>query len=336
MSSDDSAGEPGTAAASVRAMLAAMRSLGLDVDRICAEAGMSQLALAARTDSLLLVELVPVWRAAVSQFGRGTLGLHVAAAIPPGTLLDYLAGGSPDLRAALGQIARYIGLATSNVQWAIGPRDADGLTTFEEQATYAPDAIPPALREFGVAMCASRLREWFDRRPRAAWFTHAARGPAEEYQQILGCPVLFERDRIALRFDDDALAAPARRHDPQLFRLLESHAERVLAETPTTASFRERVRHAVVRRLRDGEPGISGVAEALATSERSLQRKLQAEGVSFRDVVDEARHKLAVVYLGDQSLSMTDIACLLGYSEGAAFTRAFKRWTGQAPSHARR
>ena len=65
--------------------------------------------------------------------------------------------------------------------------------------------------------------------------------------------------------------------------------------------------------------------------ERSLQRKLQTEGVSFRDVVAEARHKLAVVYLGDASLSMTNVACLRGFAEGAAFTRAFKRWTGKAP-----
>jgi AraC-like DNA-binding protein len=88
-------------------------------------------------------------------------------------------------------------------------------------------------------------------------------------------------------------------------------------------------------RLREGEPGISSVAEALATSERSLQRRLQAEGSSFRDVVDEARHKLALPYLGDPNLSLTDVAYLLGYSEGAAFTRAFKRWTGLAPSMAR-
>jgi AraC-like DNA-binding protein len=163
-----------------------------------------------------------------------------------------------------------------------------------------------------------------------------AQGPADDYQKVLGCPVLFERDRIALRFDDEALEAPGSGHDPQLFRLLESHAERVLAETPATASFRDRVRRAVVQRLREGEPGIGSIAEALATSERSLQRRLQAEGVSFRDVVDEARHKLAVLYLGDDALSMTDVACLLGYSEASAFTRAFKRWTGQAPSQARR
>lgn len=276
--------------------------------------------------------MVPIWRVATRQFGRGTLGLHVGAAIPPGTLLDYLAGASPTLRAALGQIARYIGLISRNVSWVLGVRESDGLTTFEEQATYAPDAIPAPLREFGMALSASRLRGWFDRAPREAWFTHAAQGPADEYQQILGCPARFERDRNALRFDDDALAAPARAHDPQLFRILESHAERVLAETPAVATIRERVRREVVHRLREGEPGIASIAAALATSERSLQRKLQGEGVSFRDVVDEARHKLAVVYLGDPSLSLTDVACLLGYSEAAAFTRAFKRWTGRAPS----
>jgi len=52
--------------------------------------------------------------------------------------------------------------------------------------------------------------------------------------------------------------------------------------------------------------------------------------------VDEARHKLALLYLGDRTLSMIDVACLLGYSEAAAFTRAFARWTGRAPSAARR
>jgi AraC-like DNA-binding protein len=335
MSTDDSPGEPGTAPGAVLGMLAGMRGVGLDVDGICAASGLSMAALAARTDPLPLAELVPIWRLATRQFGRGTLGLHVGAAMPAGELLGYVAGASPNLQAALGQIARYIGLASRNIRWVI-TREADGLTTFEEQATYAPDAIPPQLREFGVALCATRLKAWFDQRPREAWFTHAAQGPAGDYQRILGCPVRFERERIALRFDDEALAAPGRQHDPQLYRLLEAHAERVLAEMPATATLRERVRRAVVQRLRQGEPDIGSIAGELATSERSLQRKLQAEGVSFRDVVDEARHKLAAVYLGDQTLSLTDVACLLGYSEGAAFTRAYKRWTGHPPSQARR
>ena len=335
MSSADVSGEPGSAPGAVLAMLAAMRSVGLDVDALCAAAGISEAALAKRTEYLPPSELVPIWRVATKQFGRGTLGLHVGAAFPKGNLLDYLASSSPTLRAALGQIARYIGLDSQNVRWVLGAREPDGLTMFEQHANDAAAQIPQQLWEFSVAISATRVRDWFERQPREAWFVHAPLGPAAEYEQVLGCPVRFERERSGLRFDDEALEAPARSHDPNLFRLLESHAMRVLAETPTAVTFRERVRNAVVQRLRDGEPGIANIAEALALSERSLQRKLQTEGVSFRDVVDEARHKLALVYLGDQSLSMTDVACLLGYAEGAAFTRAFKRWTGHAPSQLR-
>lgn len=332
---DAELGEPGTAPQTLLAMLGGMRKAGLDVEALCAAVGLSEAALAQRKEPVGIAEIVPVWRHAAKQFGRGTVGLFVGAGVSGGTLLEYLVAASPDLRAALGQIARYIGVVTRSIHWVLGPREADGLTTFEEQATWAGETIPPMLREFGLALTAKQLRVRFDRTPREVWFAHPSQGPREDYQEIFGCPVFFERDRMVLRFDDESLATPAKSHDPQLFRLLESHAERVLAETPTTSTFRDRVGREVVRRLRDGEPGMGAVASALATSERSLQRKLQAEGVSFRDVVDEARHKLALVYLGDDALSMTDVACLLGYSEAAAFTRAFKRWTGSPPSHAR-
>jgi AraC-like DNA-binding protein len=336
MSTGEDAGEPGTAPGAVLGMLAGMRAVGLDVGALGAAAGLSEAALAQRTAPLALAELLPLWREAVRQFGRGTLGLHVGAAMPSTTLLEYVAGSSPNLRAGLGQVARYIGLASRNIRWVLGEREPDGLTSFEEQAVFTPVGIPPQLTEFGVSLTASRVKQWFDRGPREVWFIHAAQGPLDDYQRVFGCPTYFERPRTVLRYDDEALATAAHQHDPHLFRILEAHAERVLAEMPAVATFRERVRREVVQRLREGEPAITTVAEALATSERSLQRKLQAEGASFRDVVDEARHQLAVVYLGDQSLSLTDVACLLGYSEAAAFTRAFKRWTGQAPSQARR
>lgn len=332
---DDDTGEPGTTPATVRSMLAGMRAVGLDVDALCAAAGISEAALELRTHPLLIDELIPLWQAAFKQFGRGTLGLHIGVAIPQGTLLEYVAAASPTLRGALDQIARYIGLATRNVHWVVVGKEADGLSTFEERPTSGSVAIPPALSEMGLAITTSRLRAWFERGPQEVWFKHAPQGPLAEYQEVLGCPVRFERERMALRFDDETLAAPAKVHNPNLFGFLEAHAERVLKEMPATASFRQRVRSEVVRHLREGEPEIAGIARALATSERSLQRKLQTEGLSFRDVVDEARHKLAVVYLGDCKLSMTDVACLLGYSEAAAFTRAFKRWTGRAPSQAR-
>jgi hypothetical protein len=98
-------------------MLAGMRAAGLDVDELCAATGLSEATLARRSDPLPLDELVPLWRLATRQFGRGTVGLYVGSAHPPrGTLLEYIAAASPGLRAGLGQIARYIGLVSRNIR----------------------------------------------------------------------------------------------------------------------------------------------------------------------------------------------------------------------------
>jgi AraC-like DNA-binding protein len=70
-------------------------------------------------------------------------------------------------------------------------------------------------------------------------------------------------------------------------------------------------------------------------SERALRRRLQAEGTSFRILVQDVRRHLARRYLQDGGLTVDEVSRLLGYSEPAAFSRAFKRWTGQSPSACR-
>ena len=67
-------------------------------------------------------------------------------------------------------------------------------------------------------------------------------------------------------------------------------------------------------------------------SERTLQRRLKDEGVTFAALVDEVRPDLARMYLADPKLAIFEVAFLLGYSEPSAFNRAFRRWTGTSPS----
>jgi AraC-like DNA-binding protein len=163
------------------------------------------------------------------------------------------------------------------------------------------------------------------------WFRHAGFGPAEEYRAVLECPVRFQSERSGIVFEDAALDAPRAGSDPRLAGFLQAHAEVLLAKLPDDATFAEQVRAALVAELREGEPDVAKVARRLGTSARSLQRRLQEEGASFRAVVDDARLELSRVYLGEKNLSIADIAYLLGYSDPAAFTRAFKRWTGRSP-----
>jgi AraC-like DNA-binding protein len=88
--------------------------------------------------------------------------------------------------------------------------------------------------------------------------------------------------------------------------------------------------------LRDGEPSIEHLAPRLGVSVRSLQRRLREAGTSYKQVLDQVRHDLALRYLTAGELSIGEVAFLLGFSEPSAFHRAFKRWTGSTPGEFRR
>ena len=100
--------------------------------------------------------------------------------------------------------------------------------------------------------------------------------------------------------------------------------------------FVGRVRAAVGLTLQRGTGDLASVARALDVGARTLQRRLAAEGRNFRAVVDDARRELAKQYLADRAQSLANIALLLGFSEQAAFQRAFVRWTGVTPGRFRR
>jgi AraC-like DNA-binding protein len=88
----------------------------------------------------------------------------------------------------------------------------------------------------------------------------------------------------------------------------------------------------LLQQLTSGEPSEQELASALGMSRRTLQRRLGDLGLTYKGVVDETRYELAQRYLDDPERSVTDITFLLGFSEQSAFTRAFKRWSGKAPT----
>jgi AraC-like DNA-binding protein len=83
--------------------------------------------------------------------------------------------------------------------------------------------------------------------------------------------------------------------------------------------------------LHKGEASMDAVADKMALSRQTLFRRLKAEGTTFEKVLDELRHRLALHYLGGKKVSVNETAYLVGFSDPAAFSRAFKRWTGTSP-----
>ena len=130
----------------------------------------------------------------------------------------------------------------------------------------------------------------------------------------------------------DQLALPVRLADPFLLAMLVRHAEAALAARPAGPDrLRGTVERLVLGRLTNGAPTAGDVADALGIGERTLARRLTAEGAPFRQLVDELRLDLARSYLADPELSLAQVAYLLGYADQSAFSNAFKRWTGRSP-----
>jgi AraC-like DNA-binding protein len=120
-----------------------------------------------------------------------------------------------------------------------------------------------------------------------------------------------------------------------VFGILSEHADALLKALANSKSTRGRVESLLMPILHKGEVSMDAIAEKMGLSRQTLFRQLKAEGTNFEKVLDELRHQLALQYLRGKKVSVNETAYLVGFSEPAAFSRAFKRWTGVNPREMR-
>jgi AraC-like DNA-binding protein len=152
---------------------------------------------------------------------------------------------------------------------------------------------------------------------------------------FFGCDVVYGADRDAMYFDRVAANQVLPRQNPAIARASDAVVERYLANFDHDDIVR-RTGSVLADILPRGAPGRAEVAERLRLSERTLHRRLASSGRTFRELVDETRHKLAVEYLAEGKYSLLEIAFLLGFTDPSNFARAFRRWKGKGPKEFRR
>jgi AraC-like DNA-binding protein len=155
-----------------------------------------------------------------------------------------------------------------------------------------------------------------------------------EYERVFACPVRLGQPADELEFPSSALDVPLLGASPEVHAVLVSAADRHLDERSDRIVVRARA--VVEALLPEGPPALSEVARRLAMSGRSLQRRLQEEGTSFLDLVDDTRRALSYRYVESGSLAAAEISFLVGFSHLNSFYRAFRRWTGASPETYRR
>ena len=166
-------------------------------------------------------------------------------------------------------------------------------------------------------------------------FTHPAPAWRAEYDRIFQCPVTFSSDWNAMRLDPRIATWPVALQPRYVFGVLVERADDLLRELEDQRTVRGRVEAELLPLLHTGEISADSVARALGFSRQTLFRKLKAEGATYKTVLDDLRHRMALRYLSGAKASVNETAYLVGFSEPAAFSRAFKRWTGKSPRDVR-
>jgi AraC-like DNA-binding protein len=265
-----------------------------------------------------------------------SIGLHAASLAEPCDLdvLEYAARSRPTLGDALSCIARYYRLMHSAAEFLLIEQGDRVLYRYR-----VTDSVhqPPAANDFVLASTLSFVRRNSAPGVDAAelHFAHPEPAYIEEYRRYFTCPVYFGEGTNDIVFHKSTLSSPMARSDQTVSEAYEQHARRLLARLPAIEGTAGRVRRIVVDQLKGGEVTMEFTALRMAMSVPTLRRRLDQEGTTFSDIVDEIRKELAERYLREPSVAVSEVAFLLGFSSESAFHRAFRRWTGVAPSEFR-
>lgn len=152
----------------------------------------------------------------------------------------------------------------------------------------------------------------------------------DRWEYMLASRVQFDRPATRISWSRSDIEEPLITGDPGLARINDEQVQSYLDSFLAQSTCREVVSK-IVEKLPDGPPSQQAIAEELHISNRTLQRKLKEEGTSFMDLLQDTRLQLAQKYLRQPGRSIVETAYMLGFSEPSTFSRAFKRWTGQAP-----
>ncbi|HVJ19926.1 MAG TPA: AraC family transcriptional regulator ligand-binding domain-containing protein [Polyangiaceae bacterium] len=329
-------------AAVVQGNLHAAQAFGLDAEGLRKAAGLSDEMLSDPDGRIPVERYVALWEAIHAEPRALSFGLWLGKSLNVGALgvVGYVMQHAQDIRAALYCLERFNGLLGDGVGPQISERGEHVVLHRVEPPRLARIPSLSIAAPLGTVTLVRELAGLAPAEPLAieAGFQHPA-PPEEALAELaasLACPLRFNEGETRLVLPRSILERAVIAPNVGLSAYLERHAEALQARVRSSVSLAGQVREMLTARLREGEPEQGAVAQALALSERTLQRRLQEEGVTFAELMDEVRADLSRMYLADPKLAVFEVAFLLGYSEPSAFNRAFKRWTGQSPSEFRR
>ncbi len=329
-------GEDTTIGAAASLIGCALRDYDVSVVDIFRDAGLVPETVISSDVRYPTAKMQAMWKLAVERTGDPCFGLAVAEHFKPQALhgLGFIWLSSDTLFDALQRLVKYQRMISTVVDITLEETEDSvrlnvAIRRSSDDIEYA--SIDAAVGVF-INMCRLATCKAFDpvrltmKRPRPAC--------SDRFEALFRSPVEFGAESNALYFDPVLLREPLLGANPELARANDQVVIDYLGRFDRE-NISMQVRSRLIELLPTGQPTQKDIASLLNLSVRNLQRRLRAEGISFKRLLDETRKDLAAQYIQDSHRRIGEITYLLGFSEPSNFTRAFRRWTGVSPNEFR-
>lgn len=316
----------------IMAIPSILSGLGLDPAKVLAEAGLAPNLLDDPDNRICHAARNRLISLCVARTGCDHFGLLIGEQVGLSNLglIGYLASTSHDVETALNSIGEYLHLhvygATAKLrvegEWAVMSyafHQGEGLV-----AKQICDGAIAAISNMIGALCGA---DW---RAAQVRFVHRRPKNIKPFQRIFNAPLVFDATQYAIVFPSHYLTRQPPGADPELRRLLHKQIEALA--TRIDQKFSSQVRQVLQYALLSGQSTEEQIAALFSLHTRTLRRRLEDCGTSFRELVEECRFEIARQWLETSDISVSQIAAALDYSDPSAFTRAFRRWSGVTPT----
>jgi AraC-like DNA-binding protein len=306
-------------------LLEYLENEGFDLKSILDRVGIPKSALEDTQTRLPKRRFQALWQVASEATGDPAIALRVSTLVKANELgvIGYLAAASDSRRNAFELVKDLTPLLWEDVQCDL---ESGGGVAFIRCSTGSGPQESHFTTEYAIGLTVTMSRVLGAGRsdPLEARFSYPAPAYADEYERILRLPIRFDAGEDGVLFPISMMDSLNPSADAALRQLLERYAADQLAK--------QRIRACIRSMLPLGSLTADAVAAQFSMSNRTLRRRLRQEATSYQEILDDVRAELARHYLTNEKRGIDEVAFLLGFSDSSAFTKAFRRWSGQTPA----
>ncbi len=321
----------------MRGVASTLSSQGLDAAALFAEVGLSIADLDDPDHRWPTENTSRLWVLAAERSGNPAVALSDWHRARPDlySFVGYTMMSSPDLITGLRRLIRYHRLISDASTIGLEQAAAGRWVRLDVLGGGYP--VPRQRYEYELVTLLTFCRWMLGHRfaPISAEFTFPDPVAWSPYDEAFDCPLQFDGIKNAFLVSEQDLARKLPTAAPELLELHERVADQALLKLKGSETT-HRAREAIARRLQDGSPTRCVIATDLKMSDRTFQRRLAEEGVTYTGLVEEARRERAQHYLGNPRLAISEIIQLLGYSDQSNFFRGCQRWFSESPTEYRK